>query len=123
MRLAAVVGLVVEEMGDKQPPLRRHLAVGGAAEPGQVTVKPSVIDPRRPALDISVAPRPGRAQFAVVLDHMGTLLNGRLRPRPVVEARHPLTVAPQDVYQRAVDRAPERTARGAPLGIRQLARG
>ena len=53
VRLAAVVGLVVEEMGDEQPLRRRHLAVGGAAEPSQVTVKPGVVDPRRPALDIA----------------------------------------------------------------------
>src|SRR5215831_7435544 len=54
---------------------------------------------------------------------MGALLDRCLGPWPPVEARHPLTVAPQDVHEGAVDRAPEGAARGAPLGVRQPARG
>jgi hypothetical protein len=123
VRLATVVGLVVEEMGDEQALRPLQLAVGGATKPCQVAGEPRFVDSRRPALDIGVTLRPHSAQFVVILDHVGALLDRRLRPRPVVEARHPLGVGPQYVGQSAVDRAPERATGGAPLGVRQPAGG
>ena len=76
---------------DQQPLRRRHLTIDGAAEPGQVTAQPVVVYP--PIARFGVALRPGGAQFVVVLDHVAALLDRRLGPRPIVEARHPLTVA------------------------------
>jgi hypothetical protein len=40
MRLAAMVGLVIEQMRHQKPALRSHLATGGATEPDQVIGKP-----------------------------------------------------------------------------------
>src|ERR1700746_2451185 len=42
--LATMMGLVIEEMRHQQTERRMHLTIGGAAEPGEVLVKPRVID-------------------------------------------------------------------------------
>src|SRR5579862_3667525 len=106
MRLAAVVRLVVEEVGHQEALRSADLAAGGAAEPGQIPVEPSLIHLARPARDVAVGLVARGAQFLPTLDKMVALLDRRCRARPVVEAAHPLAVAPQDVAQRAVDRVP-----------------
>src|SRR5665213_1317875 len=60
--LAAVVRLMVEEMGDEQPLRRADLALRGAAEPGEVGPEPGLVDLARPALDSRVGTDPRRAQ-------------------------------------------------------------
>src|SRR5436190_13164854 len=100
MRLAAVMRLVVEEMRDEEAFRRADLAPGGAAEPHQFLVEPGLVDRRRPARDVAVALVARRTQLVPALDEMVALLDRGRRPLPVVEAAHPLAVAPQDVHQR-----------------------
>src|SRR5438874_2095227 len=76
-----------------------------------------------PARDVGIALFARRAQLGPILDEMVALFDRRRRPLPVVEAAHPLRVAPQDVHERAVDRAPEGAPGRAPLGIAEAARG
>src|SRR5207302_8227162 len=123
MRLPAMVGLVIEKMRYQQPLVGSYLAVGRAAEPGQILGQPGVVDLRRPARDAGVGLVALGAELGKVLDHPGALLDWRGRLGPVVKARHPLPVAPQNVGQGAVDRVPERAARLPPLRIRKTSGG
>src|SRR5216683_4471987 len=123
MRLAAVMRLVVEEMGDQQPLRGADLAPGGAAEPYEIVVEPRFVDLAGPPRDVAVCLVARRAQFGELLDEMVALFDRRCRPRPIVEAAHPLAVAPQDVDEGAVDRAPEGAMGRAPLGIAEAPGG
>src|SRR5437660_386516 len=123
MRLAAVMGLVVEEMGDEQALGGADLAPGGAAEPGQVPAQPRLVDRPGPARDVGIALLARRAQLRPIRDEMVALFDRRRWPWPVVEAAHPLAVAPQDVDERPVDRAPEGAPGRPPLGIAEAVRG
>ena len=109
-----MMGLMVEEVGHQQPERSADLAVGGAAEPGAIFGEPGVVDLAGPARDVPVGLFALGTEHGEILDHAGALLDRGGRLRPAVKARHPLLVAPQDVGQRAVDRAPE-----APRGIRR----
>src|SRR5579864_4674964 len=55
VRLAAVMRLVVEEMGDEEPLRRADFASGGAAEPYQVLAEPGVVDRPGPTRDAGIA--------------------------------------------------------------------
>ncbi|MNC86215.1 hypothetical protein D3C83_18550 [compost metagenome] len=123
VRLAAVVRLMVEEVRDEQPFGRADLATGGAAEPLQIGIEPGVVDLGGPGRDPGIGLFARRTQRGPVGDEPVAFLDRGLRPRPVVEAAHPLVVAPQDVDQRAVQRTPERAVRVPPLGVAEAARG
>src|SRR5437867_1011373 len=110
MRLAAVMGLVIEEMRHQQSLWGCYLAIGGTAEPGQIPAEPGVVDLCRPARNVGISPFSFGPQLGEIRDHAGALFDRGARPFPAVEARHPLPVAPQDVGQGAMDRAPERAA-------------
>jgi hypothetical protein len=49
VRLAAVMGLMVEKMGDEEPLRGTNLALSGAAEPHQILIQPDLIDLAGPA--------------------------------------------------------------------------
>src|SRR5436190_1289109 len=104
MRLTAMMRLMVEEMGDQEAFRGADLTPGGAAEPFEVLVQPCFVDLVGPARDVGVGLGSSRAQIGPILDEMVALLDRRRRPRPIVEPAHPLSIAPQDVPERAVDR-------------------
>src|SRR5262249_39155350 len=62
-------------------------------------------------------------QLGEILDQAGALLLDHGGLRPVVEARHPGLVAPQQMTERAMDRGPESAARLLPLGVGKAASG
>src|ERR1700731_2833121 len=99
--------LVIEEMGDEEPLRRANLTLRGAAEPHHVLVEPGVVDRGRPARDGGIGRVARRAQLGEIRDEMVALFDRRRRRRPTVKPAYPLAVAPQEVDERAVDRAPE----------------
>src|SRR5437868_2335270 len=107
MRLPAVMGLVIEEMGDEKPLWSADLSLSGSAKPHQILREPCLIDLCGPARDIGIGLVASRAELGEILDEMIAFLDRRRGLRPIIEAAHPLTVAPQDVHESAVERAPE----------------
>src|SRR5262249_59049480 len=97
VNLATVVGLVVEEVADQKSLRGSHLAPGGAAEPNQVFGHPGIVDLCGPARDVDIRRLARRAQRRKIVDQPGALLDRDVRLWPVVEARHPLAVTPQEM--------------------------
>src|SRR6516164_6015603 len=123
MGLPAMVGLVIEEMCHQQAARLAQLLVGRLAEPDLLVREPVLAHARGPTRNslIGLDPRPlelaeiGDQGGAVFLHHAGLL--------PTIEAPHPYPIAPEQMAQCAVDRAPERAARKASGSVRQSLRG
>src|SRR4029077_19401070 len=111
------------EMADQKAFRGAHFAPGGAAEPDQVFRHPGIIDLDGPARNVGVGRLARRAERLKIIDHPGALLDGDVGLWPVVETRHPLPVAPQQMVEGAVDGAPESTLRLPALGVRKTRGG
>jgi hypothetical protein len=76
MRLAAMMGLMIEEMGDEEPLGAPDPALRGAAEPHQIS--PShFINLGGPARDIGIGLVASGAELAEILDEMIALFDRR----------------------------------------------
>src|ERR1700682_133139 len=102
--------LVIEEVRDQERARIAQLALRRLAEPDHVLRQPGVIHAVRPSRDPGVGVHAQPAQLGEIADQAGALLEGHRRLRPAVEARHPGLVAPHEMAERAVDRAPEGAA-------------
>src|SRR5690348_9222113 len=119
MGLTAMMRLVIEEMRDQQAARQRDLALRRAAEPGQALIEPGLGDAPPPAFDCLIRRVSKALQLREILDPQRALLQAALRLFPIGEARHPLAVAPEDMRQGLVQRAPEGAALFLALRIRE----
>src|SRR6185503_313228 len=109
-------------MRDQQRLGLRHVALGGAREPGEIALEPLRVELLRPADDDLVERRALALEVLPALDHGRRVGNARrLRPRCAGEPAHPYLVGPQQMAERAVDRAEEGAALLRALLIAQLA--
>src|SRR6516162_3240003 len=122
VHLPAVMGLVIKEMGYQQPMRGVDLAVGGPAKPCHVLIEPRVVNLHSPARDVGVGLFANRAEHGKIVDQSGALLDRDIRLWPIVKARHPLLVAPQQMVEGAVDRSPKRGCRRSASESRAAAR-
>src|SRR5579872_6002837 len=119
MHLAAMMGLMIEHVGDKNPARPRPFALGGPRIVGLIGGKPGVIDAVGPVENFPVERRALGLQGLPFRENRHRIRNADRRPRQVGEAGHPALVAPQDVVERLVDRAEPRATLLAALRIRQ----
>src|SRR5580658_2180258 len=119
MHLAAVMGLVIEHMGDQHPARPRPFSLGGAGKIGLVGDEPPVVNLVGPVDHGLVEVFALGLQIVPVRIERHRFWNADRRPRQVGEAAHPVAVAPQNVAERLVDRAEPSAALKPALVVRQ----
>src|SRR5262249_53644515 len=115
MRLAAVMGLVIEEMQKQRRQVLLELSGAPRAAIAEPAREVSFREPRNVRTDARILGAPPRAQLREILVEDGV---ERLGLRALAgEAMHPDAVADQQMVQGAVQRAEERAAVPAILGV------
>src|SRR5262245_35322096 len=122
MHLTAMMGLVIEHMGDEKPLWLGELALGTARIPSQVAVEPRLIKAIRPVDDHGVESLAFAAQGFPFWIERYRFGNAPRRSRHVGKPAHPDAIAPQKVAQRLVDRPKERGAFTPAFILRQPVR-
>src|SRR6185503_9137465 len=84
--------------------------VGRWAEPREILPEPLLRHPAGPVRDFGIGCDAQPRQLIEVCNQSRAVLLDHLGLRPAVEARHPRLVAPEQMAERAMQRAPERAA-------------
>ncbi|APG90537.1 hypothetical protein SAMCFNEI73_Ch1223 [Sinorhizobium americanum] len=121
MRLSAVMGLVVEEMGERRSDLLADLAGPAERRVGEVRVEPRLVEAIDPSDDALVLRDPRRRQGREFV------MQNRVEPRGCVallgEPLHPDPVSDEEVIERSMQRAEERALVLPVLLIGEFGRG
>ena len=107
MRLAAVVGLVVEHMGESQGARHDTAAVVEAAGVRKVAGQPGIGEVGGPGFDLRVLGFTGALQFGELIDQASAFGDTDVRHNPAGEATEPAPIGPQKMVEGGVQRAEE----------------
>src|SRR4029077_2346503 len=110
MNLAAMVGLVIEHMGDEDPARLGHFADDGAREVGLVGGQAVRSHGRGPVDDDPIKGFALRLQIFPIGAKRDGFRNSAVRFWRVSEPAHPNPIAPQQMTARLMDRAEEGAA-------------
>src|SRR5579863_1024073 len=120
MHLAAMMGLVIEHMGDQEPTRFGYVALDRTGVISVIGGKPCRVDVVGPMQDRRIEAVPLRFEVLPVGVERNRFRNAARRPRLAGEAAHPDAVGPEQMAQRLVDRAEEGAALLPPRLLREL---
>src|SRR3954454_3164494 len=105
-----MMALMIEDVCDEQPFRRRALTLHGARIISEIAGQCRIIELVSPGDDSFIEIDAIALQLAPMPTQARRFRNAGLRPRRSPEARHPNLVGPEQVIERAMDRAEKRAA-------------
>src|SRR3954468_9466754 len=117
MHLAAMMGLVIEHVGDRKPLRLGHLRLHRPGVPRELPCERGTVDPLGPREHSRIEGCAFMLQIVPVIVDRYRFGDATVRLGSAGEPMHPDAIRPQQMVERGMDRAEERAAVTPPFGV------